>query len=119
MIFTQRVIEWFTNDPDVLSQGTYYLQLICICIPAMAVFQVLVGTFQGSGHTVYARFMDMGRLWGLPIPMILLFKHFTHWGSNAIWYAMVLSNVIICILGYLLYLKGGWQQQIFSKKSRA
>ncbi len=119
ILYAQRIIALFTNDPEVLAQGTYYLQLICISIPFMAIFQVLVGTFQGSGHTIYAMFMDMGRLWGLRIPMILLFKHFTDWGSNAIWYAMILSNGIICVFGYLLYLKGDWQQQVFHKKSTA
>ncbi|WP_249168729.1 MATE family efflux transporter [Alkaliphilus sp. B6464] len=107
------------NDPEVFRQGTEYLKLISASLPLMGFFQVFVGTFQGSGHTIYAMMMDMGRLWGIRIPMIMLFKKYTHWGSSGVWYAMVLSNGLICIFGLIVYLSGKWQKQIIKKKALA
>lgn len=110
------VIGIFTDDPSVHSQGTYYLKLIIAAIPLMGFFQVFVGTFQGSGHTIMAMIIMMGRLWGLRIPLILIFKNFTTLGTNSVWYAMILSNAIICIVGFGLYLTGRWQEKVIKKR---
>jgi len=106
----------FTTDALVLSEGIQYTHLISLGLPFMGIFQILVGTFQGSGHTIYAMAMDIGRLWCFRIPMIVLFKKYAAWGSNAVWYAMVLSNLFVCILGYSIYLQGNWQRKVIEKK---
>ncbi|ABW17807.1 MATE family efflux transporter [Alkaliphilus oremlandii] len=117
VIVSSSIVSIFVkDDPDVLQQGTEYLRLVSISLPLMGFFQVFVGTFQGSGHTIYAMMMDMGRLWGLRIPMIILFKNFTQWGPNGVWYAMLLSNAITCVFGFIIFLSGKWQKQVIHKK---
>lgn len=111
----EMIITQFSNDPEVHRLGTAYLQLISLSLPLVGIFQVFIGTFQGSGHTISAMLLMAGRLWGLRIPLILLFKNFTNWGSTAIWYAMVLSNLIICLAGYVVYLTGHWQKKVIKK----
>ena len=115
-IVADNVIGWFTNDPIIHSQGTYYLRLISASIPLMGIYQTFIGTFQGSGHTVMAMILMTGRLWGVRIPLILLFKTFTNLGTNSVWYAMVLSNLIMCIVGYSMYLSGKWQVKVIKKR---
>ncbi len=115
-ILSPWVIKGFSSDPEVHRQGTYYLKLICLSLPLVGIFQVFIGTFQGSGHTISAMILMAGRLWGLRIPMIILFKQITNWGSNSIWYAMVLSNLFICILGLGIFLTGNWQKKVIKKK---
>jgi len=118
--FSPNIVSIFVKDDlEVFRQGTEYLRLICAALPLMGIFQVFVGTFQGSGHTVYAMIMDMGRLWCLRIPMIMLFKKYTQWGSSGVWYAMVLSNALICFLGLAIYLSGKWEKQVIKKKALA
>lgn len=107
------IVEIFSADDIVLTNlATDYLRLISIGIPLMGIFQILNGLFQGSGHTMYVMFMNMFRLWGLRIPMIWLLGRFTNLGSDAIWYSMVTSNLIICILGMRIYYKGKWKEKI-------
>lgn len=100
------------NDASVYQQSLEYTRLIAATMPLMAVFQILIGTFQGSGHTMYAMFMDMGRLWILRIPMIILFGRFTTLGSQGVWFAMIISNALICLFGWGLYLGGKWQNKV-------
>ena len=78
----------------------------------MGIFSVFQGIFQGSGHTKYSMNMEISRLWFVRLPMILLFKYFTTVGSTGIWISMSSSNLIICLYGYYLYRKGGWQERI-------
>lgn len=115
-LISPRIIGIFTQDPIVLEHGIYYLRLITIAIPLMGIFQSFVGCFQGSGHTVMAMMMTSGRLWALRIPLILLFKYFTPLAEKSVWYAMVISNLIICIFGLVLFLQGRWKQRVVDEK---
>lgn len=120
-IFSENIISIFNKDTDInirleiLKQGTFYLKLIVASLPLMGIFQTFIGTFQGSGHTLSAMFLMTSRLWILRIPLIILFKNYTNLGSNSIWYAIVLSNFIICIIGFIIYMSGKWQKKIIKK----
>ncbi|ACL69241.1 MATE family efflux transporter [Halothermothrix orenii] len=114
--FVPTIIRAFNTEPAIVSQGTFYLRLISLSLPLMGFFQIFVGTFQGSGHTLMAMFIMTGRLWALRIPLIILFKKYTDWGSSSVWYAMVLSNAIISLVGFIMYLTGKWQKKVIKKK---
>jgi putative MATE family efflux protein len=100
------------DDNEVISQAITYLTYISFSMPLMGILSVFQGIFQGSGHTKYSMSMDIGRLWFVRLPMILLFKYFTTVGSKGIWISMSSSNLIICLYGYYLYKKGNWQTTI-------
>ena len=106
------IVLQFNNVPEVVHQATIYLKLIIATIPLMAAFSILNGTFIGSGHTGLSLFISAGRLWLLRIPLIIIFKNFTNLGTNSVWYAMILSNLIICLIGYGIYKTGTWQTKI-------
>ncbi len=110
--FSQRIVSAFSQNPEVISQGTEYLKILFLTIPLMGYFQVLVGTFQGSGHTKSAMVLMMGRLWGLRIPMVVFLSRFASFGPSAIWYAMILSNFIICVIGFGILMTGRWQKKV-------
>ncbi len=116
-ITAENIISLFTDNAQVLSQGTYYLKLITASVPLMGFFQIFIGTFQGSGHTIMAMIIMMGRLWVLRIPMIIMFKNFTSLGTNSVWYAMVLSNLLICIIGFGMYKSGKWEKKVIKKRA--
>ena len=46
------------------------------------------------------------------LPMIIVFKNFTDFGRNGIWYAMVISNIMIVILGAFLLRKVDYEPKI-------
>ena len=106
------IVSQFTKIPIIVEQATYYLKLIIVTIPLMAGFSTLQGTFTGSGHTKLTFLISGGRLWLLRIPMIYLLKTYTSLGTNSIWYSMISSNLIICIIGYGIYKSGTWEKRI-------
>jgi len=115
LAFDKEIIGFFMQSKDdmmVISEGITYLQYIAWSMPLMGIFSVLQGVFQGSGHTRYSMEMEVGRLWLVRLPMILLFKNFTNIGSVGIWFSMSFSNLIICIFGYIMYRKGDWEKNI-------
>ncbi|MCI8537712.1 MAG: MATE family efflux transporter [Oscillospiraceae bacterium] len=95
-------IQLLTNDPLTQSHAMEYVFWVLATQPLMALFQNYLGVFNGSGHTGYAFLMSTARLWAVRLPLILLFKNFTDVGSAGIWYAMVMSNFLILLLGFVL-----------------
>jgi putative MATE family efflux protein len=81
--------------------------------PLMAIFQTHLSAFNGSGNNKYALLMTFTRLWILRVPLVLFFKYATDVGYAGIWYAMVISNLIILFMGSYLYHKVKFQRKVF------
>lgn len=114
--FSEKIVGAFSSDPNVIASGTTYLNMIIYSIPLMGFFQILVGVFQGSGHTISAMILMMGRLWGLRIPMVYMLSRSEGFGPNSIWNAMIISNLIICLIGLGIYSTGKWQRKVIKQK---
>ncbi|MFO7612814.1 MAG: MATE family efflux transporter [Clostridia bacterium] len=111
LLATKGIMKIFTDNPEVIEQGTFFLYMIIIALPLMGVFQSIIGIFQGTGHTKFSSALMIGRLWLLRIPMILIMKRFTDFGARAVWYAIIMSNVVICAVGIIGYLSGFWKKK--------
>jgi Na+-driven multidrug efflux pump len=115
--FREPIVNFFIqskDDPDVITQGVVYLSWIAFTTPLMGMFSVFQGVFQGSGHTKYSMAMEIGRLWFVRIPLILLFKNFTDIGPTGIWFSMVFSNLLVVVFGLYIYKKGSWSEQVLT-----
>ncbi|WP_422486948.1 MATE family efflux transporter [Gudongella sp. DL1XJH-153] len=116
-LFSDQIVNFFIrseDDPDVITQGIGYLNWIAFATPLMGMFSVFQGVFQGSGHTKYSMAMEIGRLWLVRIPLILVFKNFTDIGPTGIWFSMVFSNFLVVVLGFYIYKKGSWSERILT-----
>lgn len=76
----------------------------------MGWFNNLSAVFNGAGKTKYTLFLSTFRLWGLRLPMIALFGMFTNLGPTGIWWSMVLSNLVTCLIGQSMYLLLPWSK---------
>lgn len=77
----------------------------------MGWYNLLNGVFNGSGHTASTLFLSVFRLWGCRIPMIYLFR-FLGFGPTGIWWSMVLSNLLTCLLGQWMYHTRRWETRV-------
>jgi putative MATE family efflux protein len=91
------------DDPTALNLGVEYMFYLLIGLPLMGIFQTFMGTFNGTGNTKFTFAFSIARLWMLRIPAILIFKYTTDVGSSGIWYAMLISNVLIIFVGVFFY----------------
>jgi len=115
ILFDEPIIFFFMQARDdllVIDLSLTYLFYVSLSMPLMGIFSVFVGLYQGTGNTKYSMSMEIGRLWLVRLPMILFFKHFTSWGPTGIWFSMSFSNLIVCLYGFLLYLRRGWEKTI-------
>lgn len=91
------------NNPEALALSVEYMFFLLIGLPLMAIFQVFMGTYQGAGYTKFSLILAVARLWGMRIPMVLIFKDILLLESSCIWYAMTISNFGTTIIGIILF----------------
>ena len=113
--FREWLVTLLTNDPTTQSFAVVYVFWTLLTQPLMALFQNYLGIFNGSGKTNYAMIMSSARLWIIRLPLILAFKLLTDIGPGGIWYAMVISNFLILLVGAWLYRKVDFQPHILNK----
>ena len=100
--FRGHVLALLSNDPETVRIGTEYGVFVVFAQPLMGFFQSYISLFNGAGKTKYSFYMATMRLWGLRLPMIWCFQQFTDLGRFGIWWAVVLSLVIVDLFGMFL-----------------
>lgn len=121
IVFDSPILHLFMqakDDPSVIDLSLTYLFWISLSMPLMGIFSVFQGLYQGTGNTKYSMTMEVGRLWFVRLPMILSFKHFTSWGPTGIWFSMSFSNLVVCLYGYWIYTRKGWQRSILNLRPK-
>jgi len=104
--FRMSLVSIFNNtDQDTIKYAAEYTLFLHLGLPLMGIFQTYLSAFQGSGDTKYSFTMAIIRLWVLRIPMVLGFKYLTNLNQLGVWYAMLISNILIVFVGAFLYSK--------------
>lgn len=116
-IFSKQMVNFFIqskDEPEVIIQSITYMKYVAFSMPLMGMFSVFQGIFQGSGNTKYSMAMEIGRLWVVRLPMILLFKNLSDFGPSGIWFSMSFSNLVVCLYGLWVYKKHGWKRKMLN-----
>lgn len=120
MVIREPLAALFLGDDAVALKLTVdYMFFILLGLPLMAVFQTFIGTYNGTGNTHYTFIISVARLWVIRIPLVLLMGWLLPTrGSRVIWEAMLISNILITIVGYLLYTRIDFQPKVPVEKKK-
>lgn len=102
----------FIQDPLVISYGRDLFRIISPSVFAFGFVMVLLGSFQGSGHTLPVMVLNMTRLWGIRIPAAYILGIHLGWGPSGLWWAMFLSNTVIAVAAFFWFSRGTWKQAV-------
>lgn len=80
----------------------------------MGWFNSLCGVFNGSTNTKISMILSTCRLLVVRMPLVYLLARYTSLGYTGIWVSMIVSNLIICISGQIIYNKYPWTQKHIS-----
>ncbi len=114
----RHLIGFFLSDPEVLAIGDGMLKLVALAFPFMGIIQVIMGTYQGSGHTAYSMFFGLFRLWGLRLPLVYVLGFGIGLGAAGVWWAMLASNFGTAAVALGLFLTGNWKHRIIGDQHR-
>lgn len=114
-LFRADLIRIFIDDPAVIQRGAELFRLVSFSLPFVGILQVMIGTYQGSGHTVYSMLFSLVRLWVLRLPLAYLLGGLM--GSDGVWWAMSLSNLGAASLSLGLFLTGNWKEKVIERRA--
>jgi putative MATE family efflux protein len=117
LLFRQHLIGFFLSDPDVVAVGSEMLLLVALAFPFMGIIQVVMGTYQGAGHTFYSMFFGLFRLWALRVPLVYVLGFAVGMGASGVWWAMLASNLGTAGVSLGFFLSGNWKRRIIREAS--
>lgn len=100
------------EQPEALELSIEYMFFLLAGLPLMSIFQVYMGTYQGSGETKFSLVLALIRLWAFRIPLVLIFKNVFSLPASSLWYAMTISNFGAAYIGAILYSKCNFKPKI-------
>lgn len=80
----------------------------------MGWFNSLCGVFNGSTNTKISMILSTSRILVIRMPIVWLLARFTNLQYTGIWVSMIISNLIICISGQIIYNHYSWDKKTFS-----
>jgi Na+-driven multidrug efflux pump len=86
--------------------------LVAFAFPLMGIIQVVMGVYQGSGHTFYSMLFGLFRLWVLRVPLVYLLSFTLSLGANGVWWAMLASNFGASVLSIGFFLSDNWMHHV-------
>jgi len=97
----------FTQNPDVMSIGINYLQIIAAGYIFMGLSFIINAAFQGSGHTRLQLFVNSTR-WIIVVAIAFMLVDI--FGLSGIWIGFPIGNFAGFIVALLLYKSGLWMR---------
>ncbi|MDF2473612.1 MAG: efflux family protein [Anaerocolumna sp.] len=105
LIFKYPIAAQMTRgDADVLMHTLNAMSVFSISVVPWAIFQVILGVFQGYGRTKYNLYISFIRVYLLRLPIVLLLVYLIPGIREfSIWYGMLLSNIFTAVVSIGFY----------------
>lgn len=102
-LFPATFVGAFTQDSDLLAEGVSAIRKMSFAFPMVGIPIMIVGTFQAIGKSKYALFLTANRTVILVIPLLLYLP--TLIGTDGVWYAFPIADVLATIVNALFFWK--------------
>jgi len=106
----------FTDDPDVLAEGSMYLRILAFSYIPFGVMFMINGLLRGAGDTLATMITSIFSLWLVRVPLAYYLARTVGLGSRGVWIAMATSPLSGLAFSYLYYRTGRWQRAVLTGK---
>ncbi|MBR9915754.1 MAG: MATE family efflux transporter [Algicola sp.] len=107
--FAPQIMSWFTNVPEVISQGSLCLRVIAAGYIFYAYGMVVINSFNGAGDTMTPTLINFVCFWVFQLPFAYIMAISLELGSIGVFLAIVLAEVLIAIIAIIWFRKGRWK----------
>lgn len=129
-LFGGNITKLFIDDPEVITVGARMFRITSVASNFFGILFIFIGVFNGSGQTVPAMMFNIARLWVFRVPLVyLLSGKLLEYASSdflrnslstlaaplsnnsydALWWSMLVSNIMASIIAFILYKTGKWK----------
>lgn len=124
-----------SGNQEVVNIGVRMFKTFSVATFMFAIFFVYMGVFNGAGYTRPSMYLNIARLWILRIPLVYILSGkillISFWADSflapvlnvlslplkeypydALWWSMLISNIVTGGGAYIAYKKGKWRKGV-------
>ncbi|MCZ6635670.1 MAG: MATE family efflux transporter [bacterium] len=111
VLFARSIMAVFTDAPQVIQIGSFYLYAIVLAEPFMGAARVSGGALRGAGDTMPALIYTLISQWCIRLPVAWVLAFWAGYDTNGIWAALIVFSVIQGFLTVRKYAQGEWKKR--------
>jgi len=111
VIFAEPLVEFFTEDPDVIREGSNCLRFISYGYLFYAWGMVIVQAFNGAGDTVTPLVINLFCYWMWQIPLAFSLSSLVGLGPTGVYAAIGIAQGTVAAVSILVFRRGKWKEQ--------
>lgn len=109
LIFARPLLEFFTEDAEVLRNGIQCLQIVSLGYVFYAYGMVVSQSFNGAGDTRTPTIINFVGFWLFQIPLAYLLALHFGIGTPGVYAAISIAESAIAVAGIMIFRKGKWK----------
>ena len=106
----------YNTEPSIQLLATRIIQICALCMPIFAFVNATYFTLRSGGKTVITFLFDSCFMWVVTIPVVFVLSRFTAMYIATIYLIGQLTDLIKCVIGFVLVKKGVWLQNIVTEE---
>lgn len=111
ILFAERLIRIFTNDPAVVPFGVACLRFISYGYIFYAYGMVMVQSFNGAGDTNTPTLINLCCYWLFQIPLAYSLAIPLGFGAKGVFVAITIAESLLAVVSVLVFRRGKWKTQ--------
>jgi len=107
-LWARSIVGVFTTNPEVVDAGVTFMRYVAPSFGFMGIMRAYNGSFRGAGKTLTAAAIAVGANGFVRLPFAYVASQVM--GSEGIWLAFAVSNVVGALVAYAWYQRGTWRE---------
>ncbi len=117
MLFAPVFPKIYKTTDEIKSLATTLLYILALFMPVHAFMNSAYFTLRSGGKTFITFLFDSGFVWCISVPVAFCLSRFTDMPIAKLYFLVLTTELIKCILGYILVKKGIWLNVIVEKEA--
>ena len=109
LVFAPTFLGWFSDNTEVVKNGALCLQIIAAGYIFYGYGMVVIQSFNGAGDTKTPTIINFICFWLFQLPIAYISAIWLDVGPVGVFSAITLAEVLIAIIGVILFKKGKWK----------
>lgn len=110
-VFSVPIAALFIEDQSVVSMAAHFLNATALSFGFIAILEVIIGAFKGSGHTFRSMVITLTVLWLMRFPLAYILAYHTSLSFEGIWWAFPVSTIIGAMIAVAWFFRGTWKHK--------
>ncbi len=110
VLFPKPMARLFVSEPEVVDLAAWYLRIVGVSEPPLAMIFTLAGGLRGAGETRSPLIISVFGLWAFRIPLAYFLGVILGWGPIGAWTAMTIDTFVRGGLYIYRFKAGKWKE---------